>query len=206
MKKIGITMRSSNAKNYDEPRDALARGWYRFLQHMDWGDNWILLPNLGTDILSYVEKWGIEGIVFSGGDDFGADLERDITEQALLSYCVVNNLPVLGVCRGAQLINRYYGGELEKTSTELHVANRHSIKCIPSLPWNESAQLSDVNSYHSNKLSLPLPDSLQGFAFFEQECEGFYHLDNLTVGVMWHPEREEIISQFDKLMFQWLFK
>jgi len=38
--------------------------------------------------------------------------ERDAFERTLLEFAIEHELPVLGVCRGAQLINVHFGGSL----------------------------------------------------------------------------------------------
>ena len=46
----------------------------------------------------------INGIILSGGNNIGDVKERDITETYLLKYAETNEIPVLGICRGMQML------------------------------------------------------------------------------------------------------
>lgn len=86
----------------------------------------IVLPNLETtdNISRYIEM--LDGIIFTGGDDiapqyFGEEplsqvteisLKRDRTELALFKEAYEKRLPIMGICRGAQVINVGLGGNL----------------------------------------------------------------------------------------------
>ena len=112
---IGITMRVTNAANYDEPRDAIAKDWYAYLEKIFPDYNWLLLPNIEDKIVHYVERWQIDGFVFSGGEDIGSCTTRDNTELALFKYAQEQGLPILGVCRGFQILYTFLGGEIPTT-------------------------------------------------------------------------------------------
>ena len=43
-------------------------------------------------------------------------IERDEYEMALIKLAILNNIPILGVCRGLQVLNVYYGGKIKKIS------------------------------------------------------------------------------------------
>lgn len=205
MKKIGISMRASHAVGYSEIRDAIARDWYLLFASLGLENNWILLPNLNEDTVLYAKHWGIEALILTGGDDVGQDLTRDNTELALVDYCVGQQFPVLGVCRGAQLIQHFFGGRVVPTDSALHRATRHSITATMPVPWWKSGFNGEVNSYHASKLAFPLPEPLHNFAMAGNECEGVMHKSLPIVGIMWHPEREASLSEFDRALCLWLF-
>lgn len=210
MKKIGITLRLSSPNGYREPRDGLARDWYRFFAELGWGSQWLLLPNLGEHTVAYAQAHGVEAVIFSGGDDVGDDPLRDVGEQALLAHCVAQHWPVLGVCRGLQLIQLFFGGQLTPADRSLHVAQRHLL--IPTadaaaLPWAVEAQPRLVNSFHGNGLAEPLPALLRPWAHDEQgACEALVHTGEKIAGIMWHPEREASFSESDRQLCRWLFE
>lgn len=86
----------------------------------------------------------LDGLVFSGGTHieptrYGQrpevraiyDPVRDQTDWALLTAAEQHNLPVLGICRGAQLINVFCGGSLCQNVTPLRVNTRHRPLLLP---------------------------------------------------------------------------
>ncbi|HEY4319067.1 MAG TPA: gamma-glutamyl-gamma-aminobutyrate hydrolase family protein [Herbaspirillum sp.] len=211
MKRIGITLRLSSPQGYDEPRDSLAREWYRFLAALGCGHQWILLPNLGLDTVAYAKEHNVEALILTGGDDLGNDPVRDDSELALLKYAIEVQLPVLGICRGLQLMHVFFGGLLADADRRTHVAGRHQlIACRdqPTLPWQDDVvQGRSVNSFHGRQLAHPVPTPLVPWACDEAGiCEAVVHADKKIAGVMWHPERETVISQSDQRLCRWLFE
>ena len=111
---LGITMRVMRHAYPDtvEERDALARDWPRFLGKVFPGESLLYLPNIGAEITGFAAVPGLGGLIFSGGEDWGLVPARDATEAALFAWAREAGLPVFGVCRGAQVINRLMGGRL----------------------------------------------------------------------------------------------
>ncbi len=210
MKKIGITLRHSSPPNYHEPRDSLARDWYRLFAELGAENRWLLLPNLGEQTVAYARSHGVEAVIFSGGDDLGSDPLRDVGEQALLAHCVAQDWPVLGVCRGLQLIQVFFGGQLIEADRNLHVGQRHRIIPAPEslvLPWHDDRQPRVVNSFHGNRLADPVPWPLRVWARDQQgACEALVHDSARIAGVMWHPEREASLGEPDRQLCRWLFE
>jgi len=77
---------------------------------------------------------GIDGLVLAGGSDmsplnydeqpaqpeWGGDAARDLYELELARACVRRNKPVLGVCRGLQVLNVCFGGSLYQDIETMH--------------------------------------------------------------------------------------
>jgi putative glutamine amidotransferase len=207
--RIGVTMREIQADGYDEPRDALARNWGTFLGVVAPEAAWLPIPSLGAErSVEYFERWGLNALILTGGEDVGVAPARDDTERALLRHCLSRDLPVLGVCRGLQLIWLEFGGELE--TRDGHRAVRHRAKFVddPELALEKGSV--EVNSYHNQCLRVPsVPVSEPPFAFAYAEdgsIEGARFRCGRVVGVMWHPERERMPSRDDVFLIRRLFK
>ncbi|MCK5942514.1 MAG: gamma-glutamyl-gamma-aminobutyrate hydrolase family protein [Planctomycetes bacterium] len=86
------------------------------------------MPLLLPPVLPEPERWldTVDAVVLSGGGDvdpvlwqgeqhekiYGVDRERDRAEFALVRAAVARGVPVLGVCRGLQVLNVAFGGSL----------------------------------------------------------------------------------------------
>ena len=105
MKKIGISLRVELIKKYDEKRDCISHDWINFLQKIDCMP--ILIPNNLHDVENYITDLNLDAIILSGGDNIGDFPERDKTENSILEFGIKNAIPILGVCRGMQIINNY---------------------------------------------------------------------------------------------------
>lgn len=199
----GITMRVIRDPASGERRDALARDWARFFSALGPGGMpWVMLPNVGEACPALAQNLGVNALVLSGGDDLGATPERDRTEQALLAWAAARNLPVIGICRGMQMLQHFFGGRLARLSAERHVRARHPII------WRgprASSETREVNSYHQWGL-VPdlLPPELESLAL----CAADNSVEALRVrnlpwlGLMWHPEREAEAQPEDLELFR----
>lgn len=154
----------------------------------------------------------VDGVVIGGGDDIdpehygesgdaGAtyDAARDSLEIAMIKAALQAGVPLLGICRGAQLINVVLKGSLFQDIRPLRrkTPNKNSAFVIKQAYLQSSSQLAailgkdivGINSLHSqavNKLSRELRvAALDGDGFvqaFEHQTKSF------LIGVQWHPE------------------
>nr|WP_281358565.1 gamma-glutamyl-gamma-aminobutyrate hydrolase family protein [Alteromonas ponticola] len=174
---------------------------------MGFTHNWILLPNLGAETVEYARLHNVEGLIFSGGESLGMNPRRDNSEITLLNFAIEQQLPILGICRGLQLIYSQLGGKLVEGNTSTkHVATRHLVQLSSDLPFAFGGERSlEVNSFHSHL--LPPSDALVQVMAQDDEgfVEGIIDVHKKIVGIMWHPERESNCSDFDRAIFNWLF-
>ena len=199
---IGISMRETNAINYYEKRDSIARDWFRYMVEVMPNANWILLPNIGEEIIKYIDTWGINAFILSGGEDLGISDERDETESMIFKYSLKENLPVLGICRGCQLVYKLIGGSIEKKNDEFskfHTANYHEVII--------GKKIKKVNSYHSSALvENQKPKELEIIARCENDNSIEAYKGYNLLGLMWHPEREIEFNEWDAIKIKKLFK
>ena len=191
--RIGISMRVTDAVGYSEKRDSLSQDWPKYLSSVLPDAQWLLIPNIGTSVSDYVRKWGLNAFIFTGGENIGTSIIRDITEFELFDYALKNNLPVLGVCRGLQLIYNKLGGTIESQSSvfvNIHRAKKHQIFI--------NNELKTVNSYHENRLlenTIPKELNILAYCVDDNSIEAIS--GNNLLGIMWHPERESEIQQWN---------
>lgn len=201
MKKLGITQRVDVNKEYGERRDCLDQRWSDLAIVL--GYYAIPLPNIAANGVSgLLDELDLDAIILSGGNSLASvhgkaietAPERDSFEFSLIEQALSRSIPLLGVCRGMQILNVHFGGGLEEL--EGHIAVDHSVFTIPSF---QNLVADTTNSYHTWGIGkLNLAKDLIAFAFDNEEnIEGFVHASKPVAGIMWHPEREAPFKQQD---------
>lgn len=197
-RRIAVSMRRVTSE-YGEEREALACDWGRFIKAVLPGCIWAPAPSLTDekDLQDFLDGFGFDGLILSGGEDWGLNPERDAAETGMFNWARSNMVPVLGVCRGAQVLNRFMGGGLSPVSG--HRAVRHLVEA--------DGIRFEVNSYHNQ--GLPLRDLAPGLTPLAQaedgSIEAFTLNDMPATGIIWHPERESAVSDFDRNLILNLF-
>lgn len=170
---------------------------------------------------------GCDAIMFTGGEDvdptyYGCESdsarckinpERDTLEFALIKEAFRLKLPILGVCRGQQILNIALGGNLIVDIPADHPGNViHQIEdylhCFHEITVVKESQLYKickadtgmVNSNHHQAIKNPAPgiriaawskDSIaEAMEWADPKGKPFF------VTVQWHPERMDITSSF----------
>jgi len=122
------------------------------------------------------------GFILSGGGDVTNDEARNAVEDGLLNLAELHQMPVLGICRGAQKLAVRAGGTL--TREENHVGV--STILISEFDFAPGACFHD----------FAIEGTPEGYATIAQTEEGrteaFQHRSLPWVGVMWHPERQRV--------------
>ena len=209
-KRVGITQRIMAHPRYDEIMGCLDINWTKFMVSLE-----ILpvpLPILSASLVE--NQWKtlqLDGLILSGGNtllkyadliDESASLSsaRDAYENALLKSALETRTPILGVCRGLQLINNYYGGKLIKTKG--HVGTKHRLVIKDMVPKYKFP--TEVNSFHNFAVSQDnLGAELIPLAYDEEDnIEAFYHPKDRVLGIMWHPEREDPPVDYDSKIIE----
>ena len=120
---------SSNFKKYFNTHiDFVDHYWIRYF---DKKDNFFkLIPNSIKNLNEILkDKKKIDLIILPGGNHlFGKDKLSKIRlkiEMKLIKFSILNKIPILGVCRGMQVLNYYFGGKIKKIKG--HMKTKHFI-------------------------------------------------------------------------------
>lgn len=204
--------------DYQQPRVALYANYLASLERVGLTP---LLVTPGHSDQAIAQLVGLcAGLVLTGGDDIDpanygeaptpqlgpVNPRRDAAEQRALKAAVERDIPVLGICRGHQLINVFFGGTLcqdiatEKGEASSHQqtapwgARHHEVVITPEsrLARALGEDRLAINSYHHQAIRKVAPD-LEVTARAEdglvEAVESKEH--RWLVGVQWHPERYE---------------
>lgn len=200
MNRVGISHRVDVIQSRGERRDAIDQRWYTFMLSLGWLP--VPLPNIPAHFVGpLMNSLDLSGVILSGGNNI-AELnthaddtapERDQFEYALIQYSLEHDLPLIGVCRGMQMINHYLGGKLKQA--EGHISVYHELVNLSS----DYDFPKSVNSFH--RWAIPsdgLASQLHALASDKEgNIEAFTHHSNRVLGIMWHPEREDAFHQQD---------
>ena len=168
----------------------------------------------------------LDGIIFSGGSDldpahYGAEPHpetdearevRDRAEMALLMAALDQDMPVLAVCRGSQVLNVARGGDLVQhlPDTLGHERHRHTpgawsdhdVKLEPeSRVGGLLGEHAPVKSHHHQGYGR-IGEGLRETGWADDGTVEALEdpLKRFAVGVLWHPEEGEDLALFEALV------
>jgi len=205
--KIGVTYTGTDEKHSNYVN------WLKEKEHIEI----ITLSPGNTDLGSIIN---FDGIVLSGGIDMhpkyyhssavdymnapkNFNEKRDEFEMAVFESSQQNNIPLLGVCRGMQLVNCLLGGTLiQDIGTVANAIHRyehndkaHAINIIPGTLLNEITGVyrTVTNSAHHQAIdtigrglaiNCTSDDGIiEGVEWADKENKSYF------LGIQWHPER-----------------
>lgn len=152
-----------------------------------------------------------DGLVLCGGNDsdphlYGEEIDgavnidyaRDEAELALTDAYVKAGKPILGICRGCQLLNIYFGGtiiqDLPNATSHRTTEERRIVHNIKAKKGSFAEELYGeefpVNSYHHQAVKK-LGDGLEiVMTCSDGVIEGFSHKTLPVIATQWHPEKQ----------------
>ena len=122
---IVISQRIDFISERNEYRESIDQNLLRLINNL--GHIPIQVPNVlfEKNNAKKLIQWLIEvkpgGLVLSGGNDMGDYNDRDATEKFLYRWFEKNDKPILGICRGMQMIGVFNNVELKKVSNHVNV-------------------------------------------------------------------------------------
>lgn len=153
-----------------------------------------------------------DGVVVTGGHDIDPvlyaaepevkpryDQDRDAFESAVIDQAMARELPLLGICRGAQLLNVRLGGDLfqELRSQRRHTSNRRTLlplKTLQVIPVSRLAGWLGTRQCRINSLHNQAINRLgRGLRIAGRDLDGIVQAIEhpgrpFLLGVQWHPE------------------
>jgi putative glutamine amidotransferase len=146
----------------------------------------------------------LDGLILAGGADYGENPERDAFEIALGLAALDADLPLLGVCRGMQLMNLARGGTLIEHLPDVvgHEDHRlvpgafgdHDVRLADgSLAARAAGELTHPTKSHHHQGVDEIGDGLKvtGWAVVDELPEALEDPSRrFALGVQWHPEAD----------------
>lgn len=173
------------------------------------------------------DETDFDALVIGGGNDIGpehyqgdlrepvkTDKARDELEIRWIHYALDHNKPLLGICRGAQLINAVLGGNLHQNIRNMRqkTHNRPGLlptKTVTLLPQSQIALTCDsqrlrVNSLHHQAIR----ESGKGLKVVGRDLDNLVQAvesstERKILGVQWHPEYLFYLPS-QRALFRWL--
>ncbi len=136
--------------------------------------------------LEKIKKMAPMGIVMSGGPASVYDDDAPLSDPGIFAL----DIPVLGICYGAQLMTRQLDGRVERAEkrefgkAELEIAYRGGL--FAGLERGTTRY--QVWMSHGDRIENPPPDFLVSARSEHSPCAAIYHSEKPFVGVQFHPE------------------
>lgn len=192
----------------------------------------VLLPPVGDADVVDAMRASLDGLLLSGGSDIDPayygeraipetdlpDRDRDFTEFSLTRWALDEELPILGICRGMQVINVALGGSLyQDLPTQAPEAERHNFAPMPgttiahTLRVQPGSQLAAIagtlrpqaNSFHHQAVREPGA----GIEFVAWADDGIAEALEVpdcpfVVAVQYHPEAMDPSDETSRHLFE----
>lgn len=201
--------------------------YINWIHSADSGIECIDMYGLGIDsALLMLES--CDGLLLTGGEDINPDIYnrvfdslrcdtpndyRDSIEMALIGKALKLKLPIMGICRGHQMLNVYFGGSLifdipmDYDTTVKHrypeyTPSEHKVTLLPGTLLAEIAGITEGNVYSNHHQGIDeLADGLSGIGFSDDGLIESIQRSNFKeypflLGVQWHPEKMDYENPF----------
>jgi N5-(cytidine 5'-diphosphoramidyl)-L-glutamine hydrolase len=202
-----VTQRLVECDGIDEVRECLDRRWGTFLSEL----GFLPIPlAIGVDVEAYLARLEPAGVLLTGGNDLGCvggdalSVERDGFETRVVELARARRLPIVGVCRGMQLLAHLAGASVATCSG--HVATLHALEPSGTSRHPALRVPRMANSFHQYFARLrPGCEYQVVLRSADGAAEAMEHTSEPIVGIMWHPERYATPRALDLDLFRQVF-
>jgi putative glutamine amidotransferase len=197
---------------------------FRYVERVEAaGATAVVLPPAATSDAEVLDR--LDAVVFAGGADLDPALydqpaheqttalrpDRDAAEMPLMRAALDRDLPLLGICRGMQVLSVVSGGALEQHLPDIvghedhrpepGVYGRHGVRLAPgSLAHRLLGDEVSVPSYHHQGLASAGSLTITGWADDESPEVVEDPTRRFALGVLWHPEAGDDLRLFEALV------
>ena len=181
------------------------------------GDTIEASPYQLPQAVTVIDQGGWDGLVLTGGGDidprcydetpspkvYGVSENRDIVEHYALEAARDAGVPVLGICRGMQMIVVEAGGKLEQ-HIQGHQGGTHVVSAVEDsiLGRWAGSRPEIVSLHHQAAIAPPRHFSVSALAM-DGTIEAVESDDGRVLGVQFHPEMDQF-ETYSQRIFRWL--
>ncbi len=202
--RIGLSMASSFVIQRPTYEAALARA----------GGKPVLLTPIDDDDRIEAMLDDVDALLLAGGDDItpelyggdphnasGCDRRRDEFEIRLIRRALAEDMPILGICRGIQILNVAHGGSIRNLRADEALSDRHGIGVDSFTAHKVHVEAGSrlarviapgqrqVNSFHGQAVDRIGEDLHVCAVADDGVVEGIERPDRaFVIGIQWHPE------------------
>ena len=223
---IGISV------NYKEQTSRIADAYVQAVQRA--GGVPLLIPIMEDSATLELAMRQIDGLLLSGGADIDpsyfneeaipelgdVDSKRDFYDYTLIELARRYQIPILGICRGMQVLNVCFGGNLYQdiyaqqtaellnhSQEEARDVETHSVTIVANSQLSRiiGSTTVETNSFHHQAVK-DIGKGLQSVATTSDGiCEGIESTNYPIIGVQWHPENLAVANKKSHVsLFNWL--
>lgn len=203
--------RNGTAKKYDQPRILVVGGGQAASKVRRSGGDAVVTSYRDERIEQAAKSPNIHGLLLNGGGDvdptlygaqkdgtvYGIDSMRDLVEMTALDGIRERGLPILGICRGAQIMNVHAGGTLhldigrDARAKGWHHGD-HLVEPVRgsrlAKAWRGAAK--SVVSIHHQAVADVAPGMLVSGLSSDRIVEAIESVEGWELGVQFHPEMD----------------
>ena len=201
---ILIDLRIDRDKKYNEFREQIDIGWFKVLKSLKYRPLLISAYSFNNEkqLEQYVDINKIKIIILSGGGNIyskkSTEENRLVLSRMLIKVALKKKIPLIGICRGAQALLKFYKIRSSKNKyrikQKLRLILKRNIKILPKKIL--------VTCYHNNSVkSSKLKKFFDNvYEATDKTSEVFINKYRKQIGIMWHPERENKNMLFKKII------